>query len=68
MNEAMYKKKTVDTTKFFNLTRRLFTIGERLDSLDMRPDKKGRVNLSYREDNARRLDTYRPNLYFTFTL
>jgi tetratricopeptide (TPR) repeat protein len=64
MNEAMYKKKTVDTTKFFNLTRRLFTIGERLDSLDMRPDKKGRVNLSYRSDNARRLATYRPNLYF----
>ena len=64
INEAMYKKQTVDTTKFFNITRRLFTIGERLDSLDMRPDKKGRVSLSYRSDNARRLTTYRPNLYF----
>ena len=44
MNEEMYKKHAVDTTKFFNLTQRIFTIGERLDSLDMRPDKKGRVN------------------------
>ena len=64
INEAMYKKQTVDTTKFFNLTRRIFTIGERLDSIDMQPDKKGRVNLSYRSDNARRLVTYRPNLFF----
>ena len=30
----------------------------------MRPDKKGRVSLSYRNDNALRLATYRPNLYF----
>ena len=64
VNEAMYKKQKVDTTKFFDLTRRIFTIGERLDSLDMRPDKKGRVSLSYRTDNAQRLATYRPNLYF----
>ena len=64
VNEKMYKKQEVDTTEFFNLTRRLFTIGERLDSLDMRPDKKGRVNPSYRSDNARRLASYRPNLYF----
>ena len=64
VNEKMYKKQEVDTTEFFNLTRRLFTIGERLDSLDMRPDKKGRVNPSYRSDNARRLTSYRPNLYF----
>ena len=64
VNEEMYKKHVVDTTKFFSLTRRIFTIGERLDSLDMRPDKKGRVTPSYRSDNARRLVTYRPNLYF----
>ena len=64
VNEEMYKKHVVDTTKFFSLTRRIFTIGERLDSLDMRPDKKGRVSPSYRSDNARRLVTYRPNLYF----
>lgn len=64
INEAMYKKLPVDTTKFFELTRRIFTIGERLDSIDMQPDKKGKVHLSYRSDNASRLVTYRPNLFF----
>lgn len=64
VNEQMYKKQPVDTVKLFTLTQRLFIIGERLDSIDMQPDKKGRVDLQYREDNARRLDTYRPNLFF----
>lgn len=64
VNEQMYKKQPVDTVKLFTLTQRLFIIGERLDSIDMQPDKKGRVNLHYREDNAKRLDTYRPNLFF----
>ena len=64
VNEQMYKKQPVDTTSLFSLTRRIFMIGERLDSIDMLPDKKGRVNLQYREDNAERLNTYRPNLFF----
>lgn len=64
MNEQMYKKQKVDTVKLFNLTKRIFTIGERLDSLDMIPDKKGRVSLQYRKDNAERLNGYRPNLFF----
>ena len=64
MNEQMYKKQKVDTVKLFNLTKRIFTVGERLDSLDMIPDKKGRVNLQYRKDNAERLNSYRPNLFF----
>ena len=64
LNEKMYKKQEVDTTMLFDLTRRLFTIGECLDSIDMRPDKKGRVSPQYRKDNAARLVTYRPNLFF----
>lgn len=64
VNEQMYKKQVVDTASLFALTERIFMIAERLDSLDMRPDKKGRVHLTYREDHARRLDTYRPNLFF----
>lgn len=64
VNEKMYKKQQVDTTMLFDLTHRLFTIGECLDSIDMRPDKKGRVSLQYRKDNAARLVTYRPNLFF----
>lgn len=64
VNEQMYKKQVVDTASLFGLTQRIFMIAERLDSIDMRPDKKGRVHLTYREDNAQRLDTYRPNLFF----
>lgn len=64
LNEQMYKKEQVDTTKLFQLVRRMFVIGETLDSLDMRPDKKGRVNPEYRKDNAQKLLQYMPNLFF----
>ena len=64
LNVRMYKHQTIDTTKLFNLARRIFTIAERLDSIDMRPDKKGKVDLSYRKDNSQRLLGYRPNLFF----
>ena len=64
LNEKMYMKQKVDTAQLFTLTQRLFTVGQRLDSLDMLPDKKGKVNLEYRKDNAQRLSSYRPNLFF----
>ena len=64
LNEKMYKHQTIDTTQLFTLTRRIFTVAERLDSIDMQPDKKGKVSLDYRKDNAGRLIGYRPNLFF----
>ena len=64
LNEKMYMKQKVDTAKLFTLTKRMFTIAERLDSIDMKPDKKGKVSLAYRKDNSERLMTYRPNLFF----
>lgn len=64
LNEKMYKHQAVDTTSLFSLTRRIFTIAERLDSIDMRPDKKGRIDPQYRKGNAQRLTDYRPNLFF----
>lgn len=64
LNEKMYRHQTVDTTKLFNLTSRIFMIAERLDSIDMQPDRKGRIAPQYRKDNAERLMTYRPNLFF----
>lgn len=64
LNEKMYKKEKIDTVQLFTLTKRLFTIAERLDSLDMLPDKKGKVNLQYRKANSEKLMTYRPNLFF----
>ena len=58
LNEQMYKKQEVDTVKLFTLTKRMFTIAERLDSLDMKPDKKGKVNLQYRKENSEKMMTY----------
>lgn len=63
-NEKLYLKQKYDTAAFFNLTRRLYAIAETLDTLDARPDEKGRVKLHYREDHAELLDQLRPNLYF----
>ena len=62
-NEKLYLKQKQDTAAFFELTRRMFTIAETLDSIDVRPDKKGRVEPEYRQKNAEQLNTYRPNLY-----
>ena len=63
VNEKLYMKQRQDTAQFFELTRRLFTVAETLDSLDMRPDKKGKVDIDYRDDNAEQLMKYRPNLF-----
>jgi len=67
VNEKLYMKQRQDTAQFFQLTKRLFTIAETLDSLDMKPDKKGKVAPEYRKDNARQLSAYRPNLFFAAT-
>jgi len=67
VNEKLYMKQRQDTAQFFELTRRLFSVAESLDSLDMRPDCKGRVSLEYRSKNAEQLTKFRPNLFFGST-
>lgn len=62
-NEKLYLKQKYDTTAFFGNVKKMFQILETLDSLDMRPDKKGRVNLSYRARHAAQMNTVRPNLF-----
>ncbi len=62
-NERMYLKQKQDTAAFFDLNRRMFTVLEALDSVEMRPDKKGRVNIEYRDKHAKVLDPYRANLF-----
>ncbi len=62
-NEKFYMKKQQDTAQFFSIVRRLFTISFRLDSLDARPDKKGRVDPELRKDVARDMMGYRNNLF-----
>lgn len=62
-NEAFYLKQKPDTASFFITARKMFLAYEALDSIDMRPDSRGRVRPTYRKKNAAELDTYRPNLY-----
>lgn len=63
-NEKLYLKQKYDTTAFFNLTRKLYDIALTLDTLDARPNKKGRVKPQYRKDNSEKLNQLRPNLYY----
>lgn len=62
-NERFYMKKQQDTAQFFSLVRRMFTIAFRLDSLDARPDRKGRVAPDLRQSVSRDMAGYRPNLF-----
>ena len=62
LNEQMYLKQTTDTASLFDVTYRLFGVLEGLDSVDARPDRKGRVELKYRRKHASWLNTYRRNL------
>lgn len=63
-NVKLYLKQKYDTTQFFGLVQRMFQVAETLDSLDARPDKKGRVRPEYRKHHAEQLNLLRPNLYF----
>lgn len=63
-NEKLYLRQKYDTAQFFTLVRRMFQVAEGLDSLDARPDKKGRVAPDYRKRHAEQLDLLRRNLYF----
>ena len=63
-NERFYMKQKQDTAKFFSLVRQLFSIAFTLDSVDARPDKKGKVDIELRKTVARDMIGYMPNLFF----
>lgn len=62
-NEKLYLKQKYDTAVFFGHVKQMFTIAEHLDSLDMRPDSKGKVVMAYRHRNAELLNSLRTNLF-----
>ena len=63
-NEKLYLKQKYDTAAFYNLISHLQEVAIELDNLDARPDKKGRVRLSYRKENAAFLNMLRINIYY----
>ena len=62
-NEKLYLRQKYDTAKFFHLVKHMYFVAEALDSVDARPDKKGRVRPDYRKKNAEQLDMLRNNLF-----
>lgn len=63
-NEKLYLKQAYDTAAFFNITKRMYQVAQSLDSLDTKPDEKGRVKPEYRKEHAEQLNQLRPNLYY----
>lgn len=63
-NEKLYLKQKYDTTQFFSLVQRIYQIAEAMDSIDAKPDKKGRVRPVYRKKHAQQLDQMRRNIYY----
>lgn len=62
-NEKLYLKQQYDTARLFNLTRQLFIVAQDMDSVEMVPDRKGKVELEYRKPHAEYLAPIRSNLY-----
>jgi len=63
-NEKLYLKQKYDTARFFGLVQRIYHVAEALDSIDARPDRKGRIRPDYRKRHAEQLNTLRHNLYY----
>lgn len=63
-NEKLYLKQKYDTAALFNITKRLFETMESFDSIDVLPDKKGRVEPRFRQRHSELLSAIRPNLYY----
>jgi predicted Zn-dependent protease len=63
-NEKLYLKEKYDTATFYQLSKRLLEAGEMLDSVDALPNKKGKVNISYRQRHSEELNLHRPNLFY----
>lgn len=62
-NEKLYLKQRYDTVSLFNIASRMFDVMQTYDSIDVLPDKKGRIRPEYRKSNSELLNTLRPNLY-----
>ena len=67
-NEKLYLKQKYDTAAFYGIVKRMQRIALTIDTLDNRPDKKGRVRPEYRKRNAQMLDLLRPNLFYGGTM
>ncbi len=61
-NEKAFLKQQYDTLRLFGSIRKMYDYLERLDTLDARPDEKGKVHPKYRKKSCKELMLYRENL------
>ena len=62
-NQKLYLKQKYDTAALFNNANKLLALCLQFDSIETIPDKKGKVNIKYREKHAEMLNAVRPNIY-----
>lgn len=62
-NEKLYLKQAYDTANLFSNARQLFKVAAELDSIEMLPNRKGKIELEHRKGHAEYLSQIRPNLY-----
>ena len=62
-NEKLYLHQNYDTTQLFLIARRIFEATQRFDSIEALPNEKGKVEFSYRKENAQLLSQLYGNLY-----
>ena len=62
-NEKLYLKQKYDTASLFNLTYKMFTVLQGLDTIDAQPVEGGKPRLQYRKRHADFLDAHRRNLF-----
>ena len=62
-NEKLYLHQAYDTTQLFLIARKIFEAAVQFDSIEALPNEKGRVEYSYRRDNAQLLSQLYGNLY-----
>lgn len=63
-NEKLYLKQQYDTAKLFRSVNTLFSVAIAMDSVDARPDRRGRVRPQFRDHHADYLNAIRGNLFF----
>jgi hypothetical protein len=61
-NEKAFLKQKYDTLRLFGSIRKMYDYLERLDTLDAKPDEKGKVHPKYRKKSCKELMVYRENL------
>ena len=62
-NEKLYLKQEYDMSQLFNITKRMFDTMEAYDSIDVLPNKKGKIDPKFRESHSIFLNKIRTNLY-----